>query len=637
MRSFDYSPNPARVVFGSGTAKRVRDEVERLGHSRVLLLASPQLDVPAGQVSDVLGDLLVARFDGAAMHTPVEVTEQALDVLREHDADCVVAIGGGSTTGLAKALAVRTGVDQVILPTTYAGSEVTPVLGETEGGRKTTRSAPEILPETVIYDVDFTLGLPLNLSVTSGVNALAHAVEALYSPQANPIVDAMALDAISGIARALPRLREDPWNLDARGDLLRGAWLAGTCLGAVGMALHHKLCHTLGGSFDLPHAETHTVILPHAMAYNAPATRDVMARIAAALGVPDAPSGMYDLIVAAGGPTSLRELGMRETDLSRAAELATAKPYPNPRELTTEGIVALLDDAWHGRRPEAPTSDLTRLTEQVVESFSAAAGTRVATLLTDLVRHLHGFAIDNDLTEGEWMTAIDFLTRTGHITTDTRQEFILLSDTLGVSSVVDLMTNSRTPDTTPSAVLGPFYVEGPPPKAHGSDLAEGLPGLPLWADIKIIDTAGAPVAGAVVDVWQSNEDGFYDVQLPDFDGPVLRARFTTDDRGRFTFWSILPSEYPIPADGPVGQLLDAVGRHPFRAPHVHFMISAPGHQRLVTQLFVNGGAYLDSDTVFGVKDRLIVDFTPQDGPTPDGRELDVPWRLLDFTFRIAKN
>lgn len=637
MRSFDYSSNPARVVFGSGTAKRVRDEVERLGRSRVLLLASPQLKLSADQVAETLGALVVARFDGAAMHTPVEVTEQALGVLREHDVDCVVAVGGGSTTGLAKALAVRTGVDQVILPTTYAGSEVTPVLGETQDGRKTTRSAPEILPETVIYDVDFTVGLPLGLSVTSGVNALAHAVEALYSPQANPIVDALALEAISGIAKALPKLREDPADLDARGDLLRGAWLAGTCLGAVGMGLHHKLCHTLGGSFDLPHAETHTVILPHAMAYNAPATPDVMARIAAALGVPDAPSGVFDLIVAAGGPTSLRELGMAEADLARAAELATAKPYPNPRELTTEGIAGLLDDAWHGRRPDAPTSDLTRLTEQVVGSFSAVADTRVGALLTDLVRLLHGFAVDNDLTEDEWLYAIDFLTRTGHITTDTRQEFILLSDTLGVSSVVDLMTNSRTPDTTPSAVLGPFYVEGPPPKEHGSDLAEGLPGVPMWGDVTILDTAGAPVAGAVVDVWQANEDGFYDVQLPDLDGPVLRARFTTDDRGRFTFWSILPSEYPIPADGPVGQLLDAVGRHPYRAPHVHFMISAPGHQRLVTQLFVNGGKYLDSDTVFGVKDRLIVDFVPQDGPTPDGRELDAGWRLLDFTFTIAKS
>jgi len=638
MRNFSYATNPARVVFGSGTSARVRDEVERLGHARVLLLAGPHLSDAAARVADVLGPLVVARFDGAAMHTPVEVTEQALAVLRAHDVDCVVAIGGGSTTGLAKALALRTGVDQVILPTTYAGSEVTPVLGETADGVKTTQSSPEILPETVIYDVDFTLNLPVPISVASGVNALAHAMEALYSPDANPVIDAMALEAIGGIARALPKVVADPSDVDARGELLQGAWLAGTCLGAVGMGLHHKLCHTLGGSFGLPHAETHTVVLPHAMAYNASAVPDVMRRIAEALGVNDAPSGVYDLIESVHGPLSLRELGMKAEDLDKAVELATAKPYPNPRELTASGIAELLDNAWHGRRPaDSPLADLSKLTDQVVASFEAAPNKRVGRLLSDLVRHLHHFAISNDLTEAEWTHAIEFLTRTGQISDDKRQEFILLSDTLGVSSVVDLMTNSRTPGTTPSAVLGPFYVEGPPAAEHGSDLAAGLPGIPLWADVRITGPDGEPVAGAVVDVWQSNEDGFYDVQLPDLDGPVLRARFHTDAKGGLTFWSIVPVAYPIPSDGPVGKMLDAVSRHPYRAPHVHFMISAPGYQRLVTQLFVGGADYLDSDTVFGVKDRLIIDFATQDGPTPDGRVVDGEWRKLDFTFRIAKN
>jgi alcohol dehydrogenase class IV/protocatechuate 3,4-dioxygenase beta subunit len=638
MRSFSYLPNPARVVFGAGTSGRVRDEVERLGHSRVLLLASPELSEAAARVAEALGSLVVARFDGAAMHTPVEVTEQAVAALREHSADCVVAIGGGSTTGLAKALALRMGVDQVILPTTYAGSEVTPVLGETSGGLKTTRSSPDILPETVIYDVDFTLNLPLPMTVASAVNALAHAVEALYSPDANPVVDAMALEAISGIARALPLVTADPSDVDARGELLQGAWLAGTCLGAVGMGLHHKLCHTLGGTFGLPHAETHTVILPHAMAYNAPAVPDVMRRIAGALGVTDAPSGVFDLISAAGGPTSLRELGMSGDDLGKAAELATAKPYPNPRELTTPGIEALLEEAWRGRRPAiSPLPDLDKLTEQVVASFDGTPDDRIRTLLADLVRHLHHFAISNDLTEAEWQYGIDFLTRTGQICSDTRQEFILLSDTLGVSSVVDLMTNSRTPGMTPSAVLGPFYVEGPPAAEHGSDLAQGLPGTPLWVDVRITGPEGEPVPGAVVDVWQSNEDGFYDVQLPDLDGPVLRARFHSDAQGRLTFWSIVPVAYPIPSDGPVGKMLDSVGRHPFRAPHVHFMISAPGYQRLVTQLFVGGADYLDSDTVFGVKDKLIIDFTTEDGPAPGGRVIDGKWRKLDFTFHIGKN
>lgn len=345
MRNFVYSAHPARVVFGPAT--QVRDEVERLGAARVLLLSSRSANAEPVRVA--LGPLLAAEFDGAAMHTPVEVTEQALELAK--DADCLVAIGGGSTTGLSKALAVRTDLPQVILPTTYAGSEVTPVLGETENGHKTTRSSAAILPETVIYDVELTRNLPVPLSVTSAVNAMAHAVEALYSPQANPVVDGMALDAIKRIARSLPVLGHAPFDVDARTDLLEAAWLAGMCLAGVGMGLHHKLCHTLGGSFTLPHAETHTVVLPHAMAYNAPAAPEAMARIAEALGTTDAPSGVFDLIRNAGGPTSLRDLGLAEPDIAKGAELATAKPYPNPRELTRDGIEELLRNGWRGGRP----------------------------------------------------------------------------------------------------------------------------------------------------------------------------------------------------------------------------------------------------------------------------------------------
>ncbi|MFI0710137.1 dioxygenase [Streptomyces inhibens] len=337
---------------------------------------------------------------------------------------------------------------------------------------------------------------------------------------------------------------------------------------------------------------------------------------------------------------------MAEADLPQAAELATSTPYPNPRELTRQGIEGLLRDAWQGRRPEVPSaraaasdalkSQVQRLTDRVVASFDHTPDQRAKQLLTDLVRHLHHYVTSNDVTESEWQHAIDFLTRTGQICTDTRQEFVLLSDTLGVSSVVDLLTNSRTPQTTPSAVLGPFYTEGPPETPQGGDISQGLGGTPLWADVRITDTEDRPLVGAVVDVWQANKDGFYDVQLPDLDGPVLRGRLRTDERGRLRFWTILPAEYPIPDDGPVGQMLAAVGRHPYRAPHVHFMISAPGHQSLVTQLFVKGGRYLDSDTVFGAKDPLIVDFTPESGPTPDGRTVDGEWHSLHFTFRIAR-
>jgi alcohol dehydrogenase class IV/protocatechuate 3,4-dioxygenase beta subunit len=645
MRSFAYTAHPARVLVGAGTLAELRNEVQRLGAARAFVLTTPELAEPAVRATQYLGPVAAGVFDGVAMHTPIEVTERAEQLVRQQAADCLISIGGGSSTGLGKALAARTGLPQVAVPTTYAGSEVTPVLGETANGVKVTRSAPDLVPRTVVYDVELTVGLPVALSVASGVNAMAHAVEALYSPQANPVTDVFALQAISRFARALPRIATQPDDLDARADALIGAWLAGTCLATVGMGLHHKLCHVLGGSFDLPHAQTHTVLLPHVMAYNAPAAPPAMRRIAEALGAVDAPAAMYDLIARLGGPTSLAALGLLDRDLPRvadeAAKQATAHPYPNPRPVQADGLLTLLSDAHRGNRPgrpdRPPPPDISRLTEQVVASFAKAPDGRVAQLLGDLVRHLHRFVADNDVTEAEWQGAIDFLTRTGQLCGPTRQEFILLSDTLGVSSVVDVLTNSRTPNTTPSAVLGPFYVEGPPVLPGGADIACGRPGTPLWADIRVTGLDGAPVTGATVDVWQSNEDGFYDVQLPDLDGPVLRGRLSTDAGGAVRFWSILPSQYPIPDDGPVGQMLRATGRHPFRAPHLHFMIMAPGYRRLVTQLFVAGGAYLDSDAVFGVKDDLIVAFTRHTGPTPDARVVDGEWCRVDFTFRIAPN
>ncbi|WP_410627485.1 maleylacetate reductase and hydroxyquinol 1,2-dioxygenase domain-containing protein [Amycolatopsis sp. cmx-8-4] len=592
MTSFSYAANPVRVVFGS--LDDVGAEAGRLGLGRVLLVAGPRY---GDRAAAALGPRLAARFEEAAMHTPVDVTERALKVVADHGVDGVVAVGGGSATGLAKAIALRTDLPQLIVPTTYAGSELTSVLGETTDGHKITQRSPKVRPEVVLYDVGLTLSLPVATSAASGINALAHAVEARYAPDANPMTDLLAAEAIRLLKDALPRIVADPSDVDARTAALRGAWLAGSCLDSVSMGLHHKLCHHLGGKFGLPHAETHAVLLPHVMAH---------------LGLDDA-NDVFELTASLPIPHSLAELGLTEADIADEPE------------------AELLRQALKGTPTTAPPV-LAALTKQVVESF-AGAPDRVRELLTDLVKTLHGYAIRTDLTQEEWEYAIGFLTRTGQISSDTRQEFILLSDTLGVSSVVDVLTNSRTPDTTPSAVLGPFYVEGPPETPQGTDLAAGLPGTPLWTDVQITDTHGAPVPEAVVDVWQSNEDGFYDVQLPDLDGPALRARFRTDADGRLRFWTIVPSAYPIPADGPVGQMLDVVGRHPYRAPHVHFMIAKPGFRTLITQLFVRGGEYLGSDTVFGVKDGLIVDFTEQSGPAPDGREPGL-WRRLDFTFRI---
>lgn len=351
MQSFVYTSHPSRVIFGPGSATGVADEVRRLGRSRVLLLGGAHVRPQAEVVEKALGELQVARFDGAVMHTPVAVTDEALAYVEDHEVDVIVAVGGGSTTGLSKALAVRTGVDQVVLPTTYAGSEVTPVLGETSDGVKTTRSSPEILPETVIYDVDFTLSMPIPMAVTSSINAMAHAVEALYAEHANPVVDALAIEAIGAIGRGLPALGADSVAAEARADLLLAAWLSGTCLASVGMGLHHKLCHVLGGSFDLPHAATHTVVLPHVMAYNASSVPRVMERIAGVLGVEWAPSGVFDLISSASGPTTLGELGMAEADLDEAARSATERVYPNPREVTQVGVRRLLGEAFAGNRP----------------------------------------------------------------------------------------------------------------------------------------------------------------------------------------------------------------------------------------------------------------------------------------------
>ncbi len=359
MDPFRFPGLPTRVVFGHGTLAQVEGEMERLGRRRAVLIATPPQRGQAEAVAARLGGRAVGVIAEAVMHTPVTVTERALAQLRSLGADCLVAVGGGSTTGLSKALALRTDLDQIIVPTTYAGSEMTPILGETRDGAepdrktKTTQRSEAIRPEVVVYDVDLTLGLPVALSATSGMNAIAHAVEALYAEDRNPIVSLMAEEAIRALARALPAIVAAPDDRAARSDALYGAWLAGACLGTVGMALHHKLCHVLGGTFDLPHAETHTVVLPHAVAYNAPAAPEAMARIARALGVQSAPRGLYDLAQRLGAPIALADLGMSEAGLERAAEVAVASPYPNPRPLDRAGIRRLLDDAYRGRRPDA--------------------------------------------------------------------------------------------------------------------------------------------------------------------------------------------------------------------------------------------------------------------------------------------
>ncbi|MGO2006639.1 maleylacetate reductase [Vreelandella alkaliphila] len=353
MQPFVYNGLPSRVVFGQGTLSRLSEELELLSCSRALVLATPQQQQQAQDVLKQLGDKGIDVYAQAAMHTPVDITEDALQRVKSLDVDCTVAIGGGSTIGLGKAIALRTGLAQVVIPTTYAGSEMTPILGETQNGEKTTQRTLDVLPETVIYDVDLTLTLPVGMSGTSGINAIAHAVEALYARDGNPVITLMAEEGIAALGRSLPVIANDPINIEARADALYGAWLCGACLGSVGMSLHHKLCHTIGGSFNLPHAETHTIVLPYAVAYNAPAAPDAMARICRALGCDDAASGLYDLGRAVGAPSALSELGFSVEDVERATEIATRNPYWNPRDVEANGIRRLLTDAQSGHRPQA--------------------------------------------------------------------------------------------------------------------------------------------------------------------------------------------------------------------------------------------------------------------------------------------
>lgn len=350
MEGFTYNANPGRVLFGPGTIARLPEEMDRLGLRRALVIRAADRHA---RVLEVIGDRVAATFTDAAMHTPTHVTDAAMALVVAHGVDGVVAIGGGSAIGLGKAIALRTDLPQVAIPTTYAGSEMTPILGETKDGAKVTQSGPRILPEAVIYDVDLTLTLPASYAATSGMNAMAHAVEALYARDTNPVTSLLAMEAITTLARALPLIVADPLDREARSAALYGAWLCGTCLGAVGMALHHKLCHTLGGSFNLPHAETHAVVLPHALAYTLPATPEAARRLRLALGADDPALALYDLNASLGAPTSLAELGMTEDAIEDAADRALANPYWNPRPLERPGIRALIGRAWAGAPPLA--------------------------------------------------------------------------------------------------------------------------------------------------------------------------------------------------------------------------------------------------------------------------------------------
>jgi maleylacetate reductase len=354
MKPFTYDALPGRVVFGVGSVGALPDEVERLGASRVLMVYDLVVKDVAGDLMERLGPRSAGEFTDIQQHVPVEVVERARLAARDAGADCAVTVGGGSTTGFGKVIALEIGLPVVAVPTTYAGSEMTPIYGITSDGRKRTGRDPRVLPKTVIYDPALTVSLPAFVTGPSGMNAIAHCVEALYAKDANPITSIIAEEGIRALARGIPSAVREPEDLEARSDALYGAYLAGASLAAVGMAIHHRICHVLGGTFALPHGDVNAVILAHAARYNEPAAPEALARAARALGVEEAPIGLFEFARAVGAPTSLESLGMRREDLAEAARLSVSPPPWNPRPVAFEEVLDLLEDAFLGRRPASP-------------------------------------------------------------------------------------------------------------------------------------------------------------------------------------------------------------------------------------------------------------------------------------------
>jgi alcohol dehydrogenase class IV len=354
MNPFVYQSLPTRVVFGWGKLSELAQEIDRLGARRALILTTPEQEDLGEQVAALLGTRSAGVYPNAVMHVPIEVAQAARVEATRLGADCCIAVGGGSTIGLGKAIAMDSGLPILAVPTTYAGSEMTPIYGLTEDRLKRTGRDIRVLPKTVIYDPQLTLSLPAQVSACSGMNAMAHAVEALYAQDANPIIGFMAEESIRALAASLPLIVQDPEHPGARGQALYGAWLAGICLGSVGMALHHKLCHTLGGTFNLPHAQAHAIVLPHAAHYNCEAAAQPLQRAARALGgdeAKDVGQLLFALNEKLGIPLSLAELGMPKDGPAEAAHIACASPYYNPRPFEQAPIEALLTRAWNGWSP----------------------------------------------------------------------------------------------------------------------------------------------------------------------------------------------------------------------------------------------------------------------------------------------
>jgi maleylacetate reductase len=348
MMRFDHETLGQRIRFASRDARgRLGAEIELLGSTRAMVIAGKDERELAETVT--AGLPVVVHHDEVVMHVPVDVADRAREVARQHDADVLISIGGGSTTGLAKAVALTTGLPIIAVPTTYAGSEATNVWGMTEEARKTTGVDPRVLPRAVVYDASLMLSLPVEMSIASGLNALAHCIDSMWAPRADPINAALAGEGIRALDSGLPAILAEPKGLEGREQALYGAYLSAVAFASAGSGLHHKICHVLGGMFDLPHAQTHAVVLPHVLAFNAPSAPRAAARIAAAFGADDAVAGLAALRERVSAPTALRDYGMPEAGIEQAARaVVEVTPADNPTPVTVDNISTLLRAAWEG-------------------------------------------------------------------------------------------------------------------------------------------------------------------------------------------------------------------------------------------------------------------------------------------------
>lgn len=354
--SFIHDVPAARVVFANGAIAQVGAELERLGCSRAFLVAGGPEAQFADRIAAELGDRIAGRFSEVVMHVPAEIAERAVAHAAEIGADSLIAVGGGSSIGMAKAVAKETGLPILAVPTTYAGSEMTSIWGMTEGRRKTTGRDLRVLPKTVVYDPELSVSLPAEISAASGMNAIAHLVEGLYAPGVSPISFLQAEEGVRALASSLPRVVADPEDLDARGDALYGAWLAGWTLGTTGMGVHHKICHTLGGTYDLPHAPSHSAVIAYATAFNEEHAPEAMAAIVRALNAggiscTSAGAGIWELAHRIGAPTSLAELGFTADSVEEASAIVAEAQPVNPRPVDVAGVEDVLRAALTGGRP----------------------------------------------------------------------------------------------------------------------------------------------------------------------------------------------------------------------------------------------------------------------------------------------